>query len=325
MTEPSDNLSERPFSEAAVLVDAHGEGALERLGPGPFLVEIPTQSPLGFGQRPTSAGTQAETMNFDEQLLLDLRRSRSSDEATLISLEPGVVAGRGSACRLQLALEESVSKEHARFDRDARGWTITDLHTTNGTFVARQRLLGGGTARLEGVVAVQLGSRRFAFVAGPDLLDLLHPVETSEVLRVERLRTELEALGSRRFGLRHPHPYLLVAYKGEGSRSPLDFKPSEAYPLIGEGPLRLGRTSEAELTLRRNSVSKWHARLERAGDHWTVTDTGSSNGTLVNGVQLAAGEPKVLASWDALGFGPSSWGLFMDARALLEWLMEGAD
>lgn len=44
----------------------------------------------------------------------------------------------------------------------------------------------------------------------------------------------------------------------------------------------LGRGDRADLVLADTAVSAEHARLQRAGRRWTVTDLGSTNGTRVN-------------------------------------------
>jgi pSer/pThr/pTyr-binding forkhead associated (FHA) protein len=50
-------------------------------------------------------------------------------------LGPGnTVAGRGGACGIFLA-DVTVSREHARFSVDANGLSMTDLGSTNGTYV----------------------------------------------------------------------------------------------------------------------------------------------------------------------------------------------
>lgn len=313
-------MSGRPLSEVTRLVEAGGETALADLGGGPFLIEIPLQNPLGRTRPATRAGTSIATMAFDEQLLLDLKRTRSDEEARVYALRPGDVVGRSGACAIPLAGEESVSKEHARFSRTDAGWRLEDLGTTNGTFVDGARLQG--PAELGPLVALQVGGRRFAFVSLEDLVALLSPVRAPEAVSVAQLRTELDALGGRRFALRHASPYLLAASKGVDGASATDFRPTEAFALVGDGPLRIGRTSQAEVTLKRGSVSKWHARLTPHEHRWSLEDTGSSNGTFVNGRRLPQGERARLKSWDALAFGPSTWGLYLEPRALLEWLTE---
>ena len=44
----------------------------------------------------------------------------------------------------------------------------------------------------------------------------------------------------------------------------------------------LGRGDRADLVLADTAVSAEHARVQRAGRRWTVTDLGSTNGTRVN-------------------------------------------
>lgn len=51
-------------------------------------------------------------------------------------------------------------------------------------------------------------------------------------------------------------------------------------------PTVVGRTPESDLTLLHASVSTHHARLERQGDGWQVSDRGSRNGTTVDGQKV---------------------------------------
>jgi pSer/pThr/pTyr-binding forkhead associated (FHA) protein len=54
-------------------------------------------------------------------------------------LGPGnTVAGRGGSCAIFLA-DVTVSREHARFSVDASSLSVTDLGSTNGTYVNGQR------------------------------------------------------------------------------------------------------------------------------------------------------------------------------------------
>ncbi|WBL19864.1 FHA domain-containing protein FhaB/FipA [Citricoccus sp. NR2] len=52
-------------------------------------------------------------------------------------------------------------------------------------------------------------------------------------------------------------------------------------------PLMLGRAAEADLILDDDYVSGRHARLFPQGSRWFLEDLGSTNGTYVNGAQLA--------------------------------------
>ena len=78
---------------------------------------------------------------------------------------------------------------------------------------------------------------------------------------------------------------------------PLVFKP-------GGKRLNVGRASDNELTLNDASVSKIHgALLMTAEGSLLVADTGSTNGTFLNGRRIAYGESRVIEEGDVIGFG----------------------
>jgi pSer/pThr/pTyr-binding forkhead associated (FHA) protein len=78
---------------------------------------------------------------------------------------------------------------------------------------------------------------------------------------------------------------------------PLIFKP-------GGKRLNVGRASDNELTLNDTSVSKIHAALRMTGEGTLlVADTGSTNGTYINGRRIAYGESRLIEDGDVIGFG----------------------
>ncbi len=68
---------------------------------------------------------------------------------------------------------------------------------------------------------------------------------------------------------------LVIIYSTEahelGRRQPLDV-----------GPVSMGRGSENLVVLPKDSVSRRHARIERRGEEYYISDLGSTNGTYVN-------------------------------------------
>ena len=59
-------------------------------------------------------------------------------------------------------------------------------------------------------------------------------------------------------------------------------------PLTG-GRLSVGRSSAAELCFPEDAgLSRQHFAFESDGEHWTVQDLGSKNGTFVNNIPLKA-------------------------------------
>ena len=78
---------------------------------------------------------------------------------------------------------------------------------------------------------------------------------------------------------------------------PLVFRP-------GGRRLNVGRASDNDLMLNDASVSKIHgALLMTAEGSLLVADTGSTNGTYINGRRIAYGESRVIEAGDVIGFG----------------------
>ena len=78
---------------------------------------------------------------------------------------------------------------------------------------------------------------------------------------------------------------------------PLIFKP-------GGRRLNVGRASDNDLTLNDASVSKIHgALLMTAEGTLLVADTGSTNGTYLNGRRISYGESRLIENGDVVGFG----------------------
>jgi serine/threonine protein kinase len=88
---------------------------------------------------------------------------------------------------------------------------------------------------------------------------------------------------------------------------------SEDKPLVTarmtHEPLKIGRGGWTEVNVRLDdsSISRLHARIERAGaDSLTITDTGSRNGITINGRRISAQMPTVITPEDEIRLG-SYW------------------
>jgi hypothetical protein len=88
-----------------------------------------------------------------------------------------------------------------------------------------------------------------------------------------------------------------VTIGGESEEVLLAFRP-------GGRRINVGRASDSDLSLGHASVSKIHAALQmnREGT-LLVTDTGSTNGTFINGRRLAYGEARTVEDGDVVAFG----------------------
>ncbi len=70
---------------------------------------------------------------------------------------------------------------------------------------------------------------------------------------------------------------------------------------LGREPVRIGRDPGNDIELDDDGVSRDHARLDRIDELLSLTDLGSTNGTLLNGVELAG--TAVLANGDQIKVG----------------------
>ncbi len=86
------------------------------------------------------------------------------------------------------------------------------------------------------------------------------------------------------------------------------------------GKILVGRTETNDLVVTHMTVSKHHAffTIDSTGTT-VVTDTGSTNGTTLQGQQLTAREPKTLTDGDQLAFGDIAF-LFYSPAAFYDLL-----
>ena len=74
---------------------------------------------------------------------------------------------------------------------------------------------------------------------------------------------------------------------------------------LGPAELRIGRDPASDLVIEGARASRLHAIIRPLGDRHTISDTGSTNGTTVNGVALARA-PVLLENGDLLEFAGES-------------------
>ncbi len=88
-----------------------------------------------------------------------------------------------------------------------------------------------------------------------------------------------------------------ITMRGATRELPLAFKP-------GGRRLNVGRVADNDLDLNDGSVSKIHATLMMNAQHTIlVADTGSTNGTFINGRRISYGEARQIEEGDVVGFG----------------------
>ena len=88
-----------------------------------------------------------------------------------------------------------------------------------------------------------------------------------------------------------------ITMRGDVREVPFSMKP-------GGKRLSVGRVSDNELSLNDSSVSKIHAAITmNQQGTLLVADTGSTNGTFINGRRISYGEARQIVDGDVVGFG----------------------
>lgn len=79
-----------------------------------------------------------------------------------------------------------------------------------------------------------------------------------------------------------------------------------------ELPVRIGRSDDADLVIKHDTVSRIHALIEWRDQAHHVSDNKSENGTWVDGVHLLAGQAGVLSDGSDILVGTARLKYFFD-------------
>lgn len=79
------------------------------------------------------------------------------------------------------------------------------------------------------------------------------------------------------------------------------------------GPVTLGRTGDNDIAIPEYSISKRHCWFRLDGARWVLLDLGSTNGTLLDGLPIAAKRPMPLQDGATLTFGRFDFGFHTSA------------
>ncbi len=194
--------------------------------------------------------------------------------------------GRSSHNEIHIP-ERHVSREHAVINFRNGIFMITDLNSANGTFVNDKRL-----------------TEPFPLADG-DVIRLYVPV-----LHFSAVVSEAEKEQARMTGT-------LIVPAGAGGTPTLHITsgPQEgaAIPILTPQVTigRATRNATWDISLQDRAVSRPHCRIscEAPGEPdapWTITDLGSANGTLVDGVPIPPNEPQVLHDGAVLTIGETT-------------------
>jgi pSer/pThr/pTyr-binding forkhead associated (FHA) protein len=233
-----------------------------------------------------------------------------------------ITIGRTSACNVQLE-GKAISKIHARIERTSDRLVVSDLGSSNGTFVngapIETAVLGNGdTLSFANFRQFRVELEHGMVLSGGSSILLPRTREPEGEEQKTRMQLITDSVSWR----------LLYDFSPDDVEDPREKSarvapavapstrslPIEAVALIGDPPLRaahgahvVGRDLTCELVVPDGTVSRRHARLDVTAHRVVLTDLGSGNGTFVNGERLQAQAPRELSGGETVDFGHRSF------------------
>ena len=261
------------FDTSAALPAATPMPAAPAAPPRP--VEMPYTSPAAEDEDElgTVPALPAATL---ASLIVRGADGRLQDVYPLTARGARIGRGRQVGNDIVIAGDAMISKSHARITYESDRFVLYDENSTNGTYVAGERLRPGVGYPLQPDDAVRLGGTTFLF----------RPATVA------------------------PRP---VAAPPSPAAAPLSGPPpvfrlttadGETFTLASE--MTVGRSLTSDITLIAGGVSSLHARLSVRGDSVYVEDLQTPGGTFVNGERIPAAFPVALYEGDQVGFGETA-------------------
>ncbi len=219
-----------------------------------------------------------------------LRVVRGPEPDRIFELSDDVVTiGRGRKNTI-IIHDNEISREHCRLVKVLFDYEISDLNSTNGTFI---------NGRPVGETATPLADKNIIELGDSIVLEYLLTLDASSAEPTASLPHQADMLA----------PEVDVSI--EEAASLLTWERPEAPPLTAPTPVNnfylvirrrsqfmpevymldsplidIGRHLDNAICLSENQVSRFHMRLTRLNDGYTLEDLGSTNGTFINGVRV---------------------------------------
>lgn len=219
----------------------------------------------------------------------------TADGTREFALKPGAnVVGRENAD--VLLAHNTVSRKHAVVTVEENGVFVEDCGSTNGTSVDGHKIEPGERVQVKNGTEVVFGNSALKF----DFPDAECAEKEAEALKSDAEEEEIE----------QDQPITEVEAGGE----PVEPKPEPVARLVSKdgslsfaikpGVNTIGRRDGAnDIVIPDPYCSGRHADLTAEDERLILTDLGSTNGTLVNGVKLEHNAPKELNPGDEITFG----------------------
>jgi pSer/pThr/pTyr-binding forkhead associated (FHA) protein len=169
-----------------------------------------------------------------------------------------ITVGRQDGNTIRLT-ERNVSRQHARFVRDASGYRIEDLSSYNGITVNGVRI--ESTADLKDGDRVGVGDYVIALRAESGANTAARPAARSAA--------------SQGFGAPPPARLVMISPPAPGAEFSMT-----------KSAVSIGRLEELDLCISHRSISREHARVTQKAGGFEIEDLRSANGVRVNGASV---------------------------------------
>lgn len=209
---------------------------------------------------------------------LDIRKDQALvREFPLTQTE--VNLGRSPDNQLVLSDDLSVSRHHAQFKYSGNAYVVTDLNSSDGTYVNGIQLAPHTPRALVPGDQVRIGNYEIILaIATPA------PIPAQASVPVSAQKTTISGV-----------PEAGVGTPPTQSRH-LDLK--------GRDTFTLGRDPLNDMEINHPSVSRFHAQIKKQDGSYIVLDLNSTNGTFLNGKQIVGHHP--LRVGDSIRVGPTN-------------------
>ena len=210
--------------------------------------------------------------------------------------------GRAPDNSLCLSDDLSVSRYHAQIAFTANEYVITDVGSSDGTYVNGTRLSPQVPHRLNPGDMVRMGTEfELKYVA---------PVPQNVAPQVNHQATQPEV----------PQQYKTVLGADVGYRDNASNQYAQELNLQGRQQFSFGRDTGNDMVIDHPSVSRYHSQIRFENGTYTLFDLNSTNGTYVNGQQVL-GQRRLVVG-DNIRIGPTSL-VFQLNQTLLRTNEEG--
>lgn len=216
-----------------------------------------------------------------------LRQQSEQASQKLLDLKPVTIIGRDPDCDLNIS-SHLLSRRHAEIKLCGTYLRVTDLESSNGTYINGQRIREGKAYPGD---EVRFDEQSF-FVVGPEK-ENTQPENDDDKTGIRQGCREMFASNmhvddthvahankeeqnkSISAEVPHPPPYAIL-------RCSLFTSPNNTMEIRKER-INIGRSNNNDLILLSPGISKSHASLIYSTNHWELHDNNSRNGILING------------------------------------------